>query len=67
MKEVKDPDRTDDEPILEDDYPVFPSYFYVADGKVIRSPLEGNIRDLKRTLKATEIRRCAAVRRGLFG
>jgi hypothetical protein len=56
----------DDEPILADDYPVFASYFYVADGKVIRSPLQGNVRDLRREFKAVEIRRCAAVRRGLF-
>lgn len=57
----------DDEPILEDNYPVFASYFYVADGKVVRSPVEGRVRDLKRALKANEIRRCAAVGRGLFG
>jgi hypothetical protein len=56
----------DFEPILEDDYPVFVSYFYVVDGKVIRSPLEGRVRDLKREFKAKEIRRCAAVKRGLL-
>lgn len=54
-----------DEHILEDDYPVYASYWYVVDGKPIRSPLQGTVRDLKRDQKATEVRRCAAVKRGL--
>lgn len=53
------------EPVLEDDYPVYPTYWYVVDGEPKRSPIEGEVRDLKRALKATEIRRCAAVARGL--
>ena len=47
-----------DEPILEDDYPVYYGYVYVADGKVKRSDIEGNVARLKAYLKATEIRRC---------
>lgn len=55
-----------DEPILEDDYPVFASYWYVADGKPIRSPVQGSVADLKRAIGAKEINRCAAVKRGLI-
>ncbi len=47
------------EPILEDDYPVYADYLYVADGKVIRSDLHGvTAARLKRYLGAKEIRRC---------
>lgn len=47
------------EPILEDDYPVYADYLYVADGKVIRSDWHGvTVRRLKRELGAKEIRRC---------
>lgn len=55
-----------DESILPDDYPVYGDYFYVADGKVIRSNIVGRVRDLKHTLQVAEIRRCDAVKRGLF-
>ena len=54
-----------DEPILEDTYPVYPTYWYVADGKPIRSQIQGTVRDLKRAQGVAEIRRCAAVARGL--
>lgn len=47
------------EPILADDYPVYGGYLYVADGKVVSSPLhESTVGRLKRRLGATEIRRC---------
>ena len=54
-----------DEPILPDDYPVHYDYWYLADGKPIRSPLGGGLTvfDLKRELKANEIRRCDFVER----
>jgi hypothetical protein len=54
-----------DEPILDDNYPVFCTYWYLADGEPKRSPLEGNVRDLKREWQAAEIRRCAAIARNL--
>jgi hypothetical protein len=54
------------EPILSDDYPVYCSYFYIADGTVVQSPVEGEVRDLKRALKAHVIRRCDAVARALL-
>jgi len=54
------------EPILDDDYPVYGDYLYIADGKVIRSDVFGTVRDLKRDLKATEIRRCDMGGRDLF-
>lgn len=52
-----------DEPILPDDYPVYPGYAYVADGKPISSPIEGTVARLKAAIKATEIRRCDLVGR----
>lgn len=54
-----------DEPVLEDDYPVYPTYWYVADGNPVRSQIQGTVRDLKRSVSAGEIRRCSAVKRGL--
>lgn len=54
------------EPILSDDYPVFPTYCYVADGRVIRSMIEGTVRELKVDISAKEIRRCDLGARDLF-
>lgn len=52
-----------DENILPDEYPVHWDYIYIADGKLIRSDIKGTVRDLKRDLKATEIRRCNIIAR----
>lgn len=47
------------EPVLDDDYPVYPGYLYVADGKVVECWLDqANVRRLKAHLKVSEIRRC---------
>lgn len=47
------------EPILEDDYPIYADYLYVADGKVVRSDWHGiTARRFKHYLGATELRRC---------
>jgi hypothetical protein len=54
------------ERILEDDYPVYPTFWYLADGVPKRSPLQGTVRDLRREFKCAEVRRCAAVARGLM-
>jgi hypothetical protein len=54
------------EPILEDAYPVYWDYLYVADGEVVRSDIQGTVADLKRDLKAKEIRRCDMYARDLF-
>ena len=43
---------------LEDEYPVFPLYLYVADGKVIQSNIEGTVADLKRKFNAKTITNC---------
>ena len=43
---------------LPDDYPVYWDYLYVADGKVARSDIQGNVRDLKRDLNAKVITNC---------
>jgi hypothetical protein len=53
-----------DEPILPNDYPVYPTYAYVADGQPIASMIEGNVDALKRALGASEIRRCDLAGRG---
>jgi len=46
------------ETILEDSYPVFWDYVYIADMKFVRSDIQGTVIDLKRDLGAKEIRRC---------
>ena len=46
------------ERVLSDDYPVFAGYAYVADGEVVESDISGTVADLKRLLKATEIKNC---------
>jgi len=43
--------------ILDDDYPVFPGYAYIADGEVVESPIHGTVETLKRNLGVKEIRR----------
>lgn len=55
-----------DEPILEDDYPVYWNYIYVADGVPIMSDIQGTVRELKHDLNATEIRRCDMAGRNMF-
>lgn len=52
-----------DEPVLDDSYPVYFDYLYVADGEVVSSNIEGTVRRLKARLGAREIRRCDAVGR----
>lgn len=47
-----------DERELPDDYPVYWDYMYVADGKVIRSDIQGTVRDLKRDVGASIITSC---------
>lgn len=57
---------------LSDDYPVYWDYLYVCDGKVIRSDIQGTVRDLKRDLRsyskleAKVITSCDIEGRGLF-
>jgi hypothetical protein len=51
------------ETILDDHYPVFCGYAYVGDGRVVESPVEGTVRDLKRALGVSEVRRCELVKR----
>lgn len=47
------------EPVLEDDYPIYADYLYVADGKVVRSNLHGvTAREFKRREGVKELRRC---------
>jgi hypothetical protein len=59
-------DKDFDEPILDDDYPVFTGFLYVADGDVLRSPIKGTVASLKRQLCIKEIRRCDMAARELF-
>lgn len=47
------------EPELPDDYPIYGSYTYVADGRVIRSDYHGiTAGELKRRLKIEKLCRC---------
>lgn len=60
-----------DEPILEDDYPVFWDYLYVADGKVVRSDVKGTVADLRYDLRSQNrsaeiITKCDLAGRGLL-
>jgi hypothetical protein len=56
-----------DEPVLADDYPVYAGYLYVADGRVLRSPMTGSVADLKDHVGASEIRRCDKIGREQAG
>lgn len=53
------------EPLLEDNYLVFEGYWYVIDGTPTTCPQRCKVKDLKESFKATEIRRCDIVARGL--
>jgi hypothetical protein len=46
------------EPILDDDYPVYFGYLYVLDGVPIQSDIEGTVAQLKRYYTVEEVRRC---------
>lgn len=54
------------ERVLPDDYPTYPGYCYVADGKVVISDIKGTVQRLKLYLKANEIRNCDIVGRELY-
>jgi hypothetical protein len=54
-----------EEPVLADDYPVYLAYSYLVDGKAVRSPGTGTVADVKRVLRAAEVRRCDIAARGL--
>ncbi len=41
-----------DERILEDNFPVYCDYLYVCDGKVIKSDIQGTVKDLRRDLRS---------------
>lgn len=47
--------KTYNEQELPNDYPVHWDYLYVADGKVIRSDIQGTVADLKRDLRSLGI------------
>lgn len=49
---------TENETILDDNYPVYWDYIYIVDNKFIRSDIQGTVLDLRRDLKAREVRRC---------
>jgi hypothetical protein len=54
------------EPILPDDYPIYGSYWYVVDEKVVQSDYHDiTVYRYKMLTGAKEIRRCDAVGRGL--
>ena len=51
MGTLKIQDMTLDERELDNDYPVYWDYLYVADGRLIISDIQGTVLDLKRDLK----------------
>lgn len=51
------------ETVLDDDYPVFWEYLYIADGQLLKSPIQGTVRDLKRAERIDEVRRCELIER----
>jgi hypothetical protein len=54
------------EKVLDDSYPVYAGYAYVADGKVIVSDVSGTVKLLKNDTGTTEIKSCDLVGRNLF-
>ncbi|HXS04852.1 MAG TPA: hypothetical protein VN731_10275 [Rhodanobacter sp.] len=40
---------------LDDDYPVYFDYLYVADGKIVRSDVQGSVATLRRDLQSQGI------------
>lgn len=60
-------DLADSEPVLPDDYPIYGDYWYLFDGVPKRSVWHNvTVGYLKARGLAVEIRRCAAVERGLL-
>lgn len=53
------------EPILDDNYPVYWGYWYIMDGVPKRSEVEGNVATIKGWHQVKEVRRCDAVKRKL--
>lgn len=47
-----------DEPILEDDYPMYVGYLYVKDGEVIQNFKDMTVKSFKIKTGAKEVRRC---------
>lgn len=56
-----------DEPVLPDSYQVHFGFFYVCDGTITISPVQGFVSGLKRRLGVNEVRRCDVMGRGLIG
>ena len=55
------------ERVLENDYPIYASYFYLVDGKVYLSDYHGiTAEHLRRLLGAKEIKTCDILGRGGF-
>lgn len=47
-----------DESIMDDNHNIFIGYLYVCDGRVVKSHMEGKVRDLKLTLNVKEVKTC---------
>lgn len=54
-----------DEPVLEDDYPIYPGYLYVNENGVVMANERTNVDYLKRKSGSSEIRRCDIVSRDI--
>jgi hypothetical protein len=52
-------EREPNEPVLDDDYPMYGDYWYVVDGKALRSEWHDvTVARYKRLTGAKEVRRC---------
>jgi hypothetical protein len=61
---MKDQDQIPNEPILDDNYPIYADYWYVLDGTPVRSDYHDiTAREFKLRMKAKEIRRCNIIYR----
>ena len=52
--------------VLPDDYPVYFDYFYVCDGEIVISDVQGTVKDLKNDLQCKEVKNCNLFERGLI-
>ncbi len=56
-----------DERPLPDDYPVYADYLYVADGRVVRSDVQGTVLHLKRDLESQGLTANVVTNCDIFG
>lgn len=53
------------EKLLPDDYPIYPGYYYLVNGRVMRSYVHSTVANVKRMSGAKEVRSCSLVDRNI--